>query len=431
MTTIEERKGRSLVRVVTAWLGTPDFARLWFGGTVSYFGTAVTAVALPLVALLTLHATTFEVGILSASGYISWLLFGLHVGVWVERHVRRPLLVACDLTRAAALVSVPVLAAFRMLTLVQLIVVALVVGIGTVFFDIASQTYLPSIVERDVLLSGNSKLQASVAAAQTTGPAVGGGIVQLVGAPAALLVNVASYLVSARCLLAITHREAPPAQAGPRPVLRQIWDGLAFTVRDPVMRALLVVAASVNLLSAAFDTTLVIPFLVRTLHVPPGLVGVLLAVGGVGGVLGAGLGARFATKLGFGRALLVAAVAGPIFSPLVPAGLPGAGLVLVAAGLFAREASVATLSLLIRTYRQISAPSELLARVTATYRFLAWGVLPIGAFGGGLLGQWLGNRAALWTVCGALVATPLPIVVAWRRHGASGFEPLKQQMQRT
>jgi MFS family permease len=430
MTTIEERGGKSLVRVVAAWLGTPDFARLWLGGTVSYFGTAVTAVALPLVALLTLHATTFEVGILSASGYISWLLFGLHAGVWVERHVRRPLLVACDLTRAAALVSVPVLAAFRMLTLVQLIVVALVVGIGTVFFDIASQTYLPSIVERDVLLSGNSKLQASVAVAQTAGPAMGGGIVQLVGAPAALLVNVASYLVSARCLLAITHRETPPAQAESRPVLRQIWDGLAFTVRDPVMRALLVVAASVNLLSAAFDTTLLIPFLVRTLHVPPGLVGVLLAVGGVGGVLGAAAGARFAAKLGFARALLAAALAVPIFSPLVPAAVPGAGLLLAAVGLLARDASVATLSLLIRTYRQVSAPPELLARVTATYRFLAWGVLPIGAFAGGLLGQGLGNRAALWTICGALVAAPLPIVFAWQRHGASGFEPLKQT-QRT
>lgn len=414
-----------------AWFGTPDFARLWLGGTVSYFGTAVTTIALPLVALLTLHATTFEVGILSAAGYISWLLFGLHAGVWVERHVRRPLLIACDLARAAALVSVPLLAAFRMLTLVQLIVVALVVGIGTVFFDIASQTYLPSIIEREMLLAGNSKLQASSAAAQTAGPAIGGGIVQLVGAPAALLVNVASYLVSARCLLAIKHRETPPAQAESRPVLRQIWDGVTFTLRDPVMRALFVVAASVNFLSAAFDTTLLIPFLVRTLHVPPGLVGVLLALGGVGGVLGAAFGARLAAKLGFARALLAATLAVPIFSPLVPAAAPGAGLLLVAVGLLGRDASVATLSLLIRTYRQVSAPSELLARVTATYRFVAWGVLPIGAFAGGLLGQGLGNRAALWTICGALVAAPLPIVFAWRRHGASGFEPLKQQTQRT
>lgn len=413
------------------WFGTPDFARLWLGGTVSYFGTAVTTIALPLVALLTLHATTFEVGILSAAGYISWLLFGLHAGVWVERHVRRPLLIACDLTRAAALVSVPLLAALRMLTLVQLIVVALVVGIGTVFFDIASQTYLPSIIEREMLLAGNSKLQASSAAAQTAGPAIGGGIVQLIGAPAALLVNVASYLVSARCLLAIKHRETPPAQAESRPVLQQIWDGVTFTLQDPVMRALFVVAASVNFLSAAFDTTLLIPFLVRTLHVPPGLVGVLLALGGVGGVLGAAFGARLAAKLGFARALLAAALAVPIFSPLVPAAAPGAGLLLVAVGLLARDASVSTLSLLIRTYRQVSAPSELLARVTATYRFVAWGVLPIGAFAGGLLGQGLGNRAALWTICGALVAAPLPIVFAWRRHGASGFEPLKQQTQRT
>ncbi len=429
MTTIEERKGNSLVRIVAARLGSPDFARFWLAGTVSYFGTAVTTVALPLVALLTLRATTFEVGIVYAAGYISWLLFGLYAGVWVERHTRRPLLITCDLARAAALVSVPLLAVLRLLTLAELIAVALVVGAATVFFDIASQTYLPSIVERDELLSGNSKLQASSATAQTTGPAMGGVIVQLVSAPAALLVDVASYLVSARCLFAITRRETPPVQSGSRPVLRQILDGLTFTLRDPVMRALLMVAAGVNILSAAFDTIL-IPFLVRTLRVQPGLVGVLLALGGVGGVLGATVGARFAAKLGFAKALLAAALAGSLFSPLVPAAVPGAGLLLLGVALLAREASVATLSLLIRTYRQVFSPPELLARVTATYRFLAWGVLPIGAFGGGLLGQWLGNRVALWAVCGALIATPLPIVFAWLRHGASGFEPVKH-LQRT
>src|SRR5262245_28292658 len=154
MTTTEERTNSAFARFVTAWIGTSDFARLWLAGTVSNTGTAVTAVALPLVALLTLRATTFEVGVVSAAGYISWLVFGLYAGVWVERHLRRPLLVACDLVRGAALVSVPLLAALGMLTLAQLIAVALVVGMATVFFDIAVQSYLPSIVEQDELLAG-------------------------------------------------------------------------------------------------------------------------------------------------------------------------------------------------------------------------------------------------------------------------------------
>ncbi len=210
----------------TGGFGGHDFVRLWAATTVSYFGTTLTTVALPLVALVTLHASTFEVGLISTAGLVSWLLLGLSAGVWVDHLARRPLMVVCDLVRAAALVSVPIAVAAGVVSVAQLVVVALVIGVGSVFFDIAGQTYLPLVVEADGLLTGNSRLQAGQSAAQTGGPAAGGALAQLIGAPLTLLVDVASYLFSALCLATIRTREEPAAEAHRGRMLPRIREGL-------------------------------------------------------------------------------------------------------------------------------------------------------------------------------------------------------------
>jgi MFS family permease len=391
--------------------GSADFVRLWASGTVSFFGTAVSTVALPLVALSTLGATTFEAGLISAAGLLSWLLLGLSAGVWIERVVRRPLLITCDVIRAVALATIPLAYAFHVLTITQLVLVALVVGIGSVFFDVAIQTYLPSIVGRDELLAGNSRLQTSENAAKTGGPAVGGVLVSAIGAPLAILVDVASYVFSAIGLATVRQREEPPEPQPHRPVAARIWEGLRAVLGDPVLRPLTMVAASLNFLGAGFDTLLV-PYLLRGLNLTPALIGVLVALGGVGGVLGAAAGASIARRFGDARAMVVTALVGPLLSLLVPTAFGGFGLLLFAVGLIGREVCISVYSLLARSYRQLTTPAGLLARVTASIKFLSWGVLPIGALVGGLLGQVLGNRAGMWVICLALLLTPLPLVLS-------------------
>lgn len=381
---------------------------LWSGFTVSAFGTAVTSVALPLVALVTLDATTFEVGVVAAAGVAAWLLFGLAAGVWVDRLPKRPVLIGCDALRAVALVSVPVGAALGVMTLAHLVVVAFLVGAGSVFYDIAMQTYVPVVVDAPLLIVANSRLQGSDSVAQVAGPSLGGGIVQVIGAPVTLLLDVASYVVSTVTLLAIRRSEPPVEQDGAPRMLAQIREGLAYLVRDPILRPLALSAATINMVSVALET-LVIVFLVRTLEVPAGLVGVLLASGGLGGVAGAVAAGLLSTRLGGARALRLAVVAGPLLALLIPMAGPGPSLALFAAGMAGISAFTVVFSVIARTYRQLVTPPHLLGRVTATNRFISWGVLPFGALLAGFLGEALGNRPALWIICAAFLITPLPV----------------------
>ena len=388
-----------------------DFARLWTAGTVSSFGTAVTTVALPIVALTTLGASTFEVGLISAAGLLSWLLLGLPAGVWVERVARKPLLIACDLVRALVLVSVPVAGVLHLLSVAHLMVAALITGAGAVLADIAGQTYLPAVVAPDRLVVGNSRLQASAAAAQTGGPALGGLLVQLLGGPLSIAADVLSYLVSALLLSRIRTDEAPIRRSGSRGLLPQIREGLSHVWGDSVLRPLLLVATIVNLLCGGFDTLLV-PFMVADLHLPPAQIGVLLAVSGVGGLVGAATGPVLARRVGDARAMVIAVVAGPVLGLLVPVAHAGFGLVVFGAGLLGREAGIATISLLARSFRQLTAPPPLLARITASIKFISWGVLPIGALLGGALGQAMGPRLGLWIISTLFLLTSLPLWLA-------------------
>jgi predicted MFS family arabinose efflux permease len=404
------------VREVSRMPASPAFRYLLASSTVSFFGTAITTVALPLVALTTLGASTFEVGLISAAGVVSWLVLGLFVGVWTDRLPRRRLMIVCDIVRAFALASVPVAAAVGMLSLAQVVVVALVLGVGTVFFDVTSQAFLPSVVSRDELVAGNGAMQASSTAAQTAGPAAGGLLVQLAGAPLTLVVDVVSYLTSAALLgrVPAPDRRPPPARGRMWP---QVREGMAYVFADPIMRPLALVAASLNLLLVAAET-LTVPFLLRTVSVPPATIGLLLAIGGGGAGRGAAPANRQGARFGSGWLLLAAVLAGPLFGLLVPGARSSiVGIALFALGMFGREFCVATVSLVARSYRQITVPDHLLGRVTASIKFLSWGVLPIGALLAGTLGSLLGNRAAMWTISLLLLLTPLPVLFSELRQG--------------
>ncbi|BCJ27792.1 MFS transporter [Actinocatenispora sera] len=388
---------------------TGAFWRYWTASTISNVGDAVTAVALPLLAVATLNATTFQVSLIAAASYVSWLLIGLPAGVLVARLPLRGTQVAMDLLRALALLSIPAAAALGLLRLPQLVVVALVVGLASVVFFVGNSTLLPAIVPADQLTGRNSLTSGTHAVTQLSGPSLGGVLVQAVGAVASLLFDVVSYLVSAIMLAGLPR----PRRTGDAPTgspLRMIADGLRYVARHRLMRSCVAAATLVNFVCGAL-LTLTPVFLVRTLGAAPGLVGVLMATEGVGSLVGAALTPRIARRLGSARALLLAGTVAAVLALLMPLARSGWGLLVFAAGNAGFAAGVVVLSVLTRTHRQTVTPPELLSRVMATVRFVSWGAIPLGALVAGLVASAVGNRDALAVICAFTFATPLVLAV--------------------
>ncbi|MGV9247222.1 MFS transporter [Streptomyces sp. NPDC003710] len=377
----KEKQPDSRSRVAAFW-------RYWGASTASGIGDAVTAVALPLLAVLVLHASAFEVSLITAASFASWLLIGLPAGVLVHRLPMRGTQVAMDLVRAAAVASVPVAAALGVLTLPHLIVVALVVGLASVVFDVGNSTFLPSIVSKEELTSRNSLTSGTRAATQLGGPSLGGVLVQLLGAATSIVVDAVSYLVSA-ALMGSLPQVAHPAQEGPRRGMGEmVREGWRYVTRHPVIGPCAADATAVNFVCGGL-MALTPVFLVRTLDAPPALVGVLIATDGLGTLVGAALTPRIVARLGSGRALCWAAVVSPCFAALMPLSGHSVALGLFALGNAGFAGAVVVTSIVTRTYRQTATPPELLPRVMATVRFISWGAVPFGALAAG-------GAAALW-----------------------------------
>jgi MFS family permease len=388
-----------------------DFRLLWLGDTVSQAGTAITALALPLAAVTTLHATPFEVGVLVAAEYVAFLLLGLPAGAWIDRLRRRPVLIASDLARAAVLATIPLAAALDVLTLGQLYVVAFVVGVFTVFFDVSYQSYLPALVEHGDLVEGNAKLQASQTVAQVASPGVGGALVQALTAPFALLADAISFVVSALCLRAIRTQE-PPLEPVEQPRLgREIAEGLRYVFGHPILRVLAASTAAVNLFTGA-QIALIIVFLVRTLDLRAGAIGVLASIGAVGGLVGAMATSRLARGLGTARVIWLSLTVGALGGLLIPLARPGLGLGLYVVGDFVFALATVVYNVTQVSFRQALCPPRLLGRMNATMRVLAWGTLPLGGLAGGALGNALGPRGALWVAMAGVCAGPVTLLAS-------------------
>ncbi|MEV4330984.1 MFS transporter [Streptomyces sp. NPDC049597] len=388
--------------------GAGVFWRYWTASTVSRTGDAITAVALPLVAIELLNAGSLEVSLVTAAGYAAWLLIGLPAGVIVQRLPLRGTQVALDVLRAVAVLSVPVAAALGGLNLTLLVAVALVIGLATVVFDVGNSTFLPSIVSKEELTSRNSLTSASNAATELGGPSAAGVLVQIFGAPATLLVDAASYLVSAVLLRSLPR---PPAADGAErgrgvPAVELIKDGWHFVARHPVIRPCVVAATLINFCCGAL-AALVPVFLVRTVDVSAGLVGLLMASGGVGSLLGAAVTPRVARRVGSARGVLYATVFLMACQLLLPLSGSGWGLALFVVGNAGFSCGVVVFSILTRTHRQTVTPTGLLPRVMATVRFVSWGAIPFGALAAGLTATALGTRGALWLSCGVGLLIPV------------------------
>jgi MFS family permease len=380
------------------------FWRYWSAMAVSNTGTAVTLVALPLVAVSTLDASAFEVSLLPAATYLAWALIGLPAGVFVLRLPLRGTQVAMDVVRGVAIASVPLVWWLGHLTMIHLVAVALVISVATVLFDVGNATFLPSIVSRDELTARNSLVSATHSATQLGGPSVGGVVVQALGAVPTLLLDAVSFVVSAVLLSGLPRGSVPelPDRPGMWTLIREGW---RFVVRHPVMRPCMAAATTDNFATGAL-MALIPVFLVRDLHASPALVGLLIAADGVGSLLGAAAAPWLTARLGSARALMVGAVGGAATALLMPVGQGGWGMVAFAVANIGFGAGAVVFSIGARTHRQVASPPELLSRVMATVRFVSWGAIPFGALLGGAVASMIGSRGALWVACLLTLAGP-------------------------
>lgn len=391
----------------------PAFRALWGSDTISLLGVQATALALPLAAA-TLGATTAQISLLTTAQAIPALLLGLVAGALVDRCRRRPLLIGANLARAALLASVPVAAALGTLHLAHLYLVALGTGLAALLFVVAYQAFLPTIVPRDHLVAGNSALRASEAAAQCAGPALGGPLAQLLGAPLALGGGAVAALASALALLAIRAPEPRPDRPAETAGLgRAIGAGVRFVLADPLVRPVLL-ASAVGAVAGGMTTALAVVYAVRDLGVAPAALGVVVGVGGLPALPAALLAGRAIRRHGLGATLIAAsALAGGAGLLLPLAGGPKpVALALLVAWRGATSVAMALGGIAGFTLIQAAPPPHLQGRVQATVRVVGWGAIALGGALGGLLSEAVGLRATLALAALGLLLTPLGLLAS-------------------
>ncbi|KJY29710.1 MFS transporter [Streptomyces sp. NRRL S-495] len=405
-----------------------DFRLLWCGETAGKFGASVTGVAMPLIAVSELHASTFQIGLLSAASWAPWLVMGLPAGVWVDRLPRRTVMLAAAAVSLVLFTAVPAAAWAGWLSTGLLLAVALLTGTAAVFFQTAYTAYLPDLLSPADQPEGNAKLHGSASAAQIVGLGSGGLLAQLAGAANGMLANAATFLVSLLCLGRIRHRETPAASNGrgthhdgrganrngrgaDRALRREIGEGLRLVAGDRWLRALTLYGATCNLALMGYQSILV-AFLVREVGLASGTVGGLVAAAGSGGVLGAFAARRVAARVGTARAMILFELGLPALALLIPLTGTGAGVLCYAVGGFGVSAGVVAGNVIKSGFQQHYCPPELLGRITASAAVLNYGTIPVGALLAGVLGTAVGLRPAMWITTAGVPLAALVLLLS-------------------
>jgi MFS family permease len=380
-----------------------SFARFWTGQTVSTLGAQVTAFAVPLLAAITFHATSFQMGLLRAAEFAPFLVFTLPAGVWADYGIRRWLMIAANLIRGVFITAVPLAVFLGWMHLGVLYFVMFIMGSLKTVFEMAYQTYVPEIVPRERLVNANSKIMMSYALGQSVGPGFGGIMVELLGAPMAVLTDATTYFLSAFCIFKIKHRETR-IQLQSEGIFRQVFGGFRFVAEERHIRSLLWLVTANNFFQNAVMAILVL-YATRELGIRPGLFGVTVSIGGLGAVMGAVGAEQLGRRIGPGPFVVlsttVVAIAALCF-PLVHTG-DLLGVVALAATYFVLSAGNSSITVFAWTIRQTLTPSAYLGRMNGAFRFLVTGIMPFGAFFGGCLGESIGIRPTLFVSGAALV----------------------------
>ncbi|MGW4744625.1 MFS transporter [Streptomyces sp. NPDC004290] len=393
----------ALVERVPALLRERTFRRYWTGQTISLAGDQISLIAIPLAAVLALGADAAAMGLLKTAELLPALLFNLPLGAWADRQAsRRRAMIAADIGRAALVLTLPVAYAMDALTLGQLYAVAFGIGALTVLFEVCNTTLFVALVPTDQYVRANSLVNGSRSMAWLAGPGVGGLLVQFLTAPFALVADAVTYLVSAGYLARIK-----PAEPAPAPVAKgHFTEGLRWVVRERSMRALFAASGTVQFFNLMFHTLFVL-YATTELGIDAGLLGLLLAAGAVGGLLGAMASGAVVRRIGIGRSLVVGFLG--FTAPLLLVPLADGPLPLVAGVLFVAEflscLGVMIVDVAAGSFQMAVIPDAVRARVMGAFRTLNYGFRPLGAFAGGLLGTAIGLRPTLWiATVGAVLA---------------------------
>jgi MFS family permease len=406
-----------------------DFLKLWSAETISQFGSQVDDLAIGFVAILVLDASAFEVAVIATLNFLPFILFTLPAGVWVDRLRRRPILIAGDFGRAVLLATIPVAYVADVLTLWQLYVVVFLTGVCTVFFDVAYQSYLPSLVERDQIIDGNSKLEISRSAAQVGGPGFAGALVEVFTAPYAVLVDAVSFLGSGLFLLRIRKQEARPEVKtvdGRKPSLwTELREGLRFVFGNPNLRAQAGCTATSNLFGSVMFS-IVLVYAVRELDLSAGIIGLVLSIGAAGSFAAALTATRLSRRFGIGpTTIAVAALWGPatLLVGLAPAG--DGAIPFLVAGMLLLGFSAVSYNIIQVSYRQAICPPRLQGRMNSVMRFIVWGTIPVGTLSGGALGTLIGLRETIFIAAVGGGLSFLWILLSPQRHLREMPEPVE------
>lgn len=409
-----------------------NFLTLWSGQSLAQLGSQITDLAIPVVAVLLLHASEFEVGLLNAAAVTAFLVIGLPAGAWVDRMRKRRVMIWADLARAAALTAVPLLWWSGQLQMWHLYLVALVIGVGTVFFDVSYQSIIPSLVKSQQIAEANGKLESTRELANIAGPAAGGWLIGLVTAPFAILATVVTYVVSAFALMATRDDEEPHDASARRPVLVEIREGLGWVFGNSLMRRIVSTTAVSNFFNTISFTMLPI-FILRELGLSPEAMGLIFALGAVGGLIGAVSTPWIVRWLGEGRAIPVSALGFSLIACLLPVAaiVPKLAFVLLIVQGFVAGVMILLYNITQVTFRQRITPKRLLGRMNASIRFCVWGVMPIGALLGGALGAQLGVVSTMWIAAVGQLFAAVFVVLGpfWRMRSLPDPEPAPGRME--
>ena len=387
-----------------------NFLRLWSSETISSFGAQFSELAIPLTAVLLLQGSPVQLGILNAAVTAPFLLFSLIAGVWVDRHRRRSVMIISNIGRAILLATIPLATATGHLSIILLLGVAFLVGTLRVFFDIAYQSFMPGIVDREQLVDANSRLEASRAVSSVAGPSLAGAVIQVITAPLAIAFDAVSFIFSTLFLRKIDFREPQPDPSDRPPMIAGMRQGLRIVVRDPSLRSLAGAGSTANFFEFAI-IALFLLYAVDLLKLQPDMIGVILGAGAAGAIAGSLLAGKLASRVGTGPAILYSLVLGvAVWGPLIYLATPTTAIPLLIVAWFFGEVAFVVWSINQSSFRQAICPANLQGRVNATMRFLTAGAVPLGSIVGGILGDILGLRLAIGVAAAGLFLAPLWLV---------------------
>ena len=406
----------------------PDFLKLWTGQSISELGSQVSGLAIPLLAAFNLHATAFQFSLLEVLGFLPFILFALPAGVWVDRLRRRSILIVGDAARALLLALIPILWALHDLRVWHLLVLSFVIAVFTVFFDVAYQSYLPALIQREHLVDGNSKLQLTASVAQVSGPPLAGGLMTAIGAANAILADCASFVLSTLFMLSMQHRESPPkpepGQQHPK-MWPQVKEGLNWVVGHPWLRSIAMCTGTSNFFSTLSNAILIL-YMARSLHLSKLEITVVFVAMPAGSIAAGLFTNRVNRRIGVGRTIMTttttSSVAGLCY-PLAPHSFSMPVLMLGGAlfGFGAVAYNITQVSL-----RQAITPERLQGRMNAAMRWIVWGTIPLGTLLGGGVATWFGLHDALWVGGIGNTLAILPIAFSSVRRVQEMPEPVQE-----